>query len=248
MSNWQYANDVPTSRWRGAMTTPRELTLTRTAEGLRLGQDPVLEQAKVLRDPRDTPRQGDPSRQFLGGTIAEANAWLRHERFESGPLEMVVSSTGAAKGKMGVRLFKGKNEETVVTLDHGGRRVSIDRTHAGEVAFHPKFRGIFSAPIPPPYRKPRPTDPSIRFGSGQPRPKFGRRSWAPGVQPVGEVLLVILVDKCSVEVFVNGVPTLTALVFPSEHARGLELFGPEEDRRVRLSAWRLVSAKTRLKP
>lgn len=36
MSNWLYANQVPTQSWRSAMTIPQELTLKETPDGLRL--------------------------------------------------------------------------------------------------------------------------------------------------------------------------------------------------------------------
>ncbi|RQW62527.1 glycoside hydrolase family 32 protein [Vibrio viridaestus] len=36
MSNWQYANEVPTLSWRSAMSSPRRLKLTHTSSGLRL--------------------------------------------------------------------------------------------------------------------------------------------------------------------------------------------------------------------
>ena len=36
MSNWEYAQDVPTSPWRSAMALPRELSLRKSSAGLRL--------------------------------------------------------------------------------------------------------------------------------------------------------------------------------------------------------------------
>ena len=33
MSNWVYARQIPTSTWRGAMTIPREVGLTKTPAG-----------------------------------------------------------------------------------------------------------------------------------------------------------------------------------------------------------------------
>jgi fructan beta-fructosidase len=48
MNNWAYAEIIPTSVWRGAMTLPRELSLVNTAEGIRLSQHPIL----ALRDLR----------------------------------------------------------------------------------------------------------------------------------------------------------------------------------------------------
>jgi ABC-type sugar transport system permease subunit len=43
MNNWLYAQDIPTSSWRGALTIPRELALTNTPQGVRLVQRPVPE-------------------------------------------------------------------------------------------------------------------------------------------------------------------------------------------------------------
>lgn len=36
MSNWQYANEVPTQSWRSAMSVPRSMMLKKTPSGLRL--------------------------------------------------------------------------------------------------------------------------------------------------------------------------------------------------------------------
>ena len=43
MSNWEYANHLPTDPWRGAMTVPRELSLIETRQGLRVAAQPILE-------------------------------------------------------------------------------------------------------------------------------------------------------------------------------------------------------------
>ena len=44
MSNWQYAQKVPTDRWRSAMTLPREITLHKAPEGsYELRSNPVKE-------------------------------------------------------------------------------------------------------------------------------------------------------------------------------------------------------------
>ncbi|HEY8837746.1 MAG TPA: glycoside hydrolase family 32 protein, partial [Dehalococcoidia bacterium] len=51
MSNWLYAQDVPTSPWRSSMTVPRELSLRRTPGGLRLVQKPVGELKKLRMVP-----------------------------------------------------------------------------------------------------------------------------------------------------------------------------------------------------
>lgn len=50
MSNWLYANDVPTRPWRGAMTVPREFRLIRTHVGIRLAAGPVDELQRLRRN------------------------------------------------------------------------------------------------------------------------------------------------------------------------------------------------------
>ncbi|SFJ31561.1 fructan beta-fructosidase [Halobacillus dabanensis] len=48
MSNWQYANDVPTDPWRSAMTIPRELTLSMVEGQERLIQKPIAELTSLI--------------------------------------------------------------------------------------------------------------------------------------------------------------------------------------------------------
>ena len=43
MNNWQYAAQLPTAPWRGAMTLPRTLSLRRDSTGYRLVQRPISE-------------------------------------------------------------------------------------------------------------------------------------------------------------------------------------------------------------
>jgi fructan beta-fructosidase len=136
MSNWQYANDVPTSPWRSAMSIPRELSLRNTAEGLRLVQKPVTELEKL---------RGRLHR-FQGGTIEEANAWIKRNGPGGGPLELVIEFAPAPKGSAGVKFFNDAKEETVVGVDREQGRISIDRTRSGNVAFQSKFPRVASAP------------------------------------------------------------------------------------------------------
>jgi fructan beta-fructosidase len=140
MSNWTYANDVPTSPWRNAMTLPRELALRKTAEGLRLIQKPV----------RELKKWRGSHHQFKGGAIEEANAWLERDGIRSRPFELIFELGPASDGTEGVKLFKGGREETVVGLDRNQGRVYLDRRRSGNVSFHPKFSGVHNAPLASP--------------------------------------------------------------------------------------------------
>ncbi|MFW5988185.1 MAG: glycoside hydrolase family 32 protein, partial [bacterium] len=49
MSNWDYANEVPTEIWKSAMSIPRELKLIRENSELRLLQQPIKELKELRR-------------------------------------------------------------------------------------------------------------------------------------------------------------------------------------------------------
>lgn len=51
MSNWMYANKVPTRKWRSAMTLPRELKLTHVGKDIFVTSQPVVELAKIQVKP-----------------------------------------------------------------------------------------------------------------------------------------------------------------------------------------------------
>jgi fructan beta-fructosidase len=198
MSNWEYAQDVPTTPWRNAMTIPRELSLRRTPNGLRLVQQPVRELEK-LRERRQ---------HFKSGNVEQINRWLRKEHIMGDSLEMILDLEPGNSGQCGVRLFKGDGEQTVVGFDEVSRRVFLDRSHSGNVSFQKSFAGIHL---------------------GQARTVDGR------------LRLHLLLDACSVEVFVNdGEVVLTDLVFPSLSSRELSLFSRASDVLVRsLQVWPL---------
>jgi fructan beta-fructosidase len=139
LSNWQYAQEVPTSPWRSAMTIAREVGLRKTTDGIRLVQKPVREQARL---------RGKHSA-FKGGDVAAVNAWLARKKIQGSQLELVVEFDRASAGVQGVKLFKGTKEETVVGVDGDGGRVFVDRTQSGNVSFHPVFAAIHDAPLAP---------------------------------------------------------------------------------------------------
>lgn len=49
MSNWNYANQVPTVPWRNATTMPRELGLRQVGREIYLTSQPVKELAKLAQ-------------------------------------------------------------------------------------------------------------------------------------------------------------------------------------------------------
>jgi sucrose-6-phosphate hydrolase SacC (GH32 family) len=135
MSNWEYANDVPTSPWRSAMSLPRALTLRRVEGELRLVQTPVKELEKL---------RGQRMRFTSRGNEATGSVW-RHAAPETYELEAEFRPTEDAV--FSLRLRQGADEETVLHVDVPGQRLTLDRTRSGQVAFHNRFPGRYEAPL-----------------------------------------------------------------------------------------------------
>ena len=137
MSNWEYGGDVPTSPWRSAMSIPRELGLSRTAEGIRLVQKPARE-VESLRDRHFA---------FKSGDVSEANAWLKERHVQGDQLELMVEFAPRSSGTEGVKVLTSDTEATVIGVDRQRGRAFVDRTHSGNVTFHQKFSGVYDAPL-----------------------------------------------------------------------------------------------------
>jgi fructan beta-fructosidase len=139
MSNWEYAQEVPTAPWRSAMTVPRALTLRRTPDGLRVLQRPVKE--------LDGLRRGAP-RRFAGGTLAEAGTWLAGQAALPPLLDVELALSGVtAAAPFTLDLETGPDERTSIAIDPARGRLAVDRTRSGLVGFQASFAGRHEAPL-----------------------------------------------------------------------------------------------------
>ncbi len=139
MSNWNYAQAVPTSPWRSAMTVPRVLTLRRTSDGWRLVQTPVRELASL--------RRGRP-RVFAGGTVADANAWLARQGDLPALLDVELTFSGMrGASAFTLELSIGGETRTTLQVDAGRAQLVLDRSRSGLVAFHKDFSLRHPAPL-----------------------------------------------------------------------------------------------------
>lgn len=127
MSNWLYANEEPTSPWRGVQSVPRELALRRVPAGLRLVQAPVAE----LRSLRISTK---PEVIVDAGRLPP-----------SADVELEVHQ--ATAGEAGVRLTSAAGE--VVTIGVAGEppEVFVDRRRSRATAFHEAYPGRHAGPV-----------------------------------------------------------------------------------------------------
>lgn len=126
-NNWAYAQAIPTSPWRSAMTLPRELYLKNTAQGYRLIQKPIRELLSLRADSID--------HHHLGSIFKEQAFEIEYEFI------------GGSTNNFGLTLATGKDEETIIGYDKAKEEVYLDRTKSGNVKFHPDFSSIERAPV-----------------------------------------------------------------------------------------------------
>jgi len=138
MNNWEYAQDVPASPWRSAMSLPRELILRETPDGLRMTQQPARELRKLRRR-----HQG-----LRGASLSDANAWLQKRGEFGESFEMLVEFEPAGGGPaFGIVLRTAPGEETRVGCNPANGVIALDGKRSGRTDFHPKFSGVHEAPL-----------------------------------------------------------------------------------------------------
>lgn len=134
MSNWQYAQVVPTAAWRSAMTIARDLTLKQTAQGPRLFQRPV----QALQTLRGTPKT-IPASDIRDGKIID----------DTGATKEIALTFDLSKSDaktFGVTLSNAQNEQIIVGYDASTKQFFIDRTAAGKNSFSNIFSSRQTAP------------------------------------------------------------------------------------------------------
>ncbi|MCY9033175.1 GH32 C-terminal domain-containing protein [Bacillus inaquosorum] len=141
MSNWQYANDVPTSPWRSAASIPRELKLKTLTWGVRVVQTPVKELQTIRGTSKKWKNQtiSPASQNVLAGLSGDA--YELHAEFQVSP--------GSAP-EFGFKVRTGENQFTKVGYDRKNTKLFVDRSESGNVTFNPTFNtGIQTAPLKP---------------------------------------------------------------------------------------------------
>lgn len=117
MSNWQYANQVPTMQYRSANSVPRDLDLYEYQGQTYCGVTPSPELAAAR------PKKATK-------TLTEA-------------CEMVVT----LKGNATITLANDKGEQVVMTYDEKSRTFAMDRTKSGQKDFSDDFAALTVAPV-----------------------------------------------------------------------------------------------------
>ena len=209
MSNWQYANITPIKQYRGANGLPRELTLY-TKDGQTYVAANVVPEAKALRK---------DSRAIEGFSL---NGEHRIDNLTDGTdcaVELEMDITPGSAQTVGFDLLNEKGEKVKIYLDMKAGRLVMDRTESGITQLDGPNKGNYDVHV-------KETDDHRKSLSVNYQNDFALGTWAPLALCNGKTYhLDIFVDKCSVEIFVDGGRiAMTNLVFPTRPYDGLRFY------------------------
>lgn len=138
MSNWDYANNIPTNPWRSAMALPREVKLTQTPDGPCLTQSAVKQVEKLGGKASYNDKKGGPISAGTHPLPAQS----------AGQVQQVdISFAPGNATKSGITVLGDGQSSTVIGYDATTGKMFVDRTNAGNTAFHPAFASIEDAAV-----------------------------------------------------------------------------------------------------
>ena len=195
MSNWQYCNIVPTKQFRSANALPRELSLYTQDGEIYLSAVPVPEIKTLRKEKKEIPAFTVANDYHIDSLLAD----------NDGAYELALEITVGEAEIMGFNLFNDKGEKVDIYFNLPEKRLVMDRTKSGIVDFGKKS---VSHEIEVHDRR---KTTSINYIDD-----FALATWAP-IKKENKYMLDVFVDKCSVEIFLNGGKVaMTNLIFPSE--------------------------------
>ncbi|WP_342447495.1 GH32 C-terminal domain-containing protein [Paenibacillus ihuae] len=133
MSNWDYPFAFPTLGWKGQLTIPREVTLVKTGDGIRLAQSPVKE-LELLRSALYSASNKDvspSSPNLLKGLTSGA--------YEIEAEVEIPAGSSVSEFGFNVREGAGADQKTVVGYKPGVSTVFVDRSLSGITDFSSLF-------------------------------------------------------------------------------------------------------------
>ena len=138
MSNWSYAQSVPTTTWRSSMTVPRALSLISDGADYLLQSEPLQEVKSYINSGLDTTI-----------TTATNSIQLKDSRvIKTGSYEVDFSANLNASGTMTLSLGNSK-ESVLIAYDKNTGYITVDRSASGKVDFNSLMRQKIYCPFTP---------------------------------------------------------------------------------------------------
>ena len=129
MSNWEYANKVPTETWRSAMTVAREIKLIRDADSYRLAFNPVdeIDAYKVVKYKKENI------------AVDGALALLNSDKIDFSRAAISFNISDIRKDSFTYKLFNKQGDELSFGYNGIDNTFFIDRNKSGKTGFSDTF-------------------------------------------------------------------------------------------------------------
>lgn len=137
MSNWQYANNVPTRQYRSANTLARDLTLYREGQELYLKSTPSVEVKKARGKKVSIP----------SFKVSEKHEMVNLFEEKQGAYEVEIVIQNAGASKIAFCLLNDKGEKVSMYYDLNRKLFVMDRSESGIVDFSRDFPAVTVAPV-----------------------------------------------------------------------------------------------------
>lgn len=132
MSNWQYANNVPTRQYRSANTLARDLTLYREGQELYLKSTPSVEVKKARGKKVSIP----------SFRVSEKHEIVNLFEEKQGAYEVEILIQNAGASKIAFCLLNDKGEKVSMYYDLNRKQFVMDRSESGTVDFSKDFPAV----------------------------------------------------------------------------------------------------------
>ncbi|MCS7018105.1 MAG: glycoside hydrolase family 32 protein [Cytophagales bacterium] len=138
LSNWAYANQVPTHPWRNGMAIPRMLYLRKEPDGYRLLQQPIETVNHLAKS----------ATRHLNVELQRVGEFVVGNQEKGGDLyDLEATFEFANDAVFGFKIFKSATEETTIRYDAARKMLYLDRSKSGNVSFSPQFTTLDSVAI-----------------------------------------------------------------------------------------------------
>jgi fructan beta-fructosidase len=129
VNNWNYANDIPTTPWKGAFSLPRNISVKKVNDAWIFVQRPLKTLEQLRTSPLMQPKK----------IIVATNNKLP---VNSTQFEMKLNLQPSSKAIAGVRLAVGSNHYFEIGYDAAQQKLYIDRSKSGARSFNKKFEEL----------------------------------------------------------------------------------------------------------
>lgn len=137
MSNWEYANDVPTTQFRSANSLPRDLSLFEAPDGEYYVASRVSPEVDALRG---------KAIKCAGGKLGGKGKTFNLPTANDGVCEIELEVDTKAGTDVNITLANSKGEKVEMTIDPTTDKFFMDRRHSGITDFNERFPVITAAP------------------------------------------------------------------------------------------------------